>query len=93
MARFTATLVARHSDKAASVLGEGLQDGAEVVQWAYVNKPNQEWRLVQQDNGYFSIEARHSGKTLSVLGESLQDGAKLVQWGYAGKHNQHFRLG
>ncbi|MEU0119984.1 RICIN domain-containing protein [Streptomyces bobili] len=40
---------------------------------------NQEWRLVQKDSGYFSIEARHSGKCLSVNAQSTDNGAALVQ--------------
>ncbi|WTY32607.1 RICIN domain-containing protein [Streptomyces anulatus] len=93
MAVFTAALVARHSDKAVSVTASGMDDGAEVVQWTDKNKPNQEWKLVQKDDGYFSLEARHSGKLLSVVGEDTADGAKLVQWTDKGKPNQHFRLG
>ncbi|MFJ8948419.1 RICIN domain-containing protein [Streptomyces sp. NPDC102395] len=53
----------------------------------------QEWRLVQKDSGYFSIEARHSGKCLSVNGQSTDNGAALVQWDCVEYTNQHFRLG
>ncbi|WP_405700083.1 RICIN domain-containing protein [Streptomyces sp. NBC_00069] len=54
---------------------------------------NQEWRLVQKDSGYFSVEARHSGKCLSVSNASTSNGAPLTQFDCVEGTNQHFRLG
>jgi hypothetical protein len=90
---FTATLVARNSDKCVSVSGASTQNGATSVQWDCMDAPNQQWRLVQKDSGYFSIEARNSGKCLSVSGASTQNGATLVQWDCVEGSNQHLRLG
>jgi hypothetical protein len=72
--------VARHSDKCVSITGVSDQNGATAVQWDCVNGTNQEWRLVQKDSGYFSIEARHSAKCLSVYDVSIDNGAALIQW-------------
>lgn len=92
------TLRAVNSEKCMAVSSASTQNGAAVVQWgdcqgAGSYGTNQEWRLVQKDSGYFSVEARHSGKCLSVSGASTQNGATLVQWDCVEGTNQHFRLG
>ncbi|WP_328623136.1 RICIN domain-containing protein [Streptomyces sp. NBC_00354] len=94
MAIFTATLVARHSDKLASVLAESTANGAEVVQWDYVQgKKNQIWNLEATTGGYYLVRATHSNKCLSVLAEDTADGAQVVQWDYVqGKQNQEWKL-
>ncbi|WP_326635024.1 RICIN domain-containing protein [Streptosporangium sp. NBC_01755] len=88
MAKFTATLVARHSDKLASVVAEGTDNGAQAIQWTNKGKPNQEWNLEATSAGYYVVRAIHSGKAPSVLGEGLQDGAEAVQRDYVNKLNQ-----
>ncbi|MGW4164092.1 RICIN domain-containing protein [Streptomyces sp. NPDC004788] len=94
MSIFTATLVAENSDKVASVLAESTDNGAEVVQWDYVQgKKNQIWNLEPTTDGYYLVRAAHSNKVLSVLAGSTDNGAKLVQWDDVDKDNQHFRLG
>ncbi|GGU10742.1 RICIN domain-containing protein [Streptomyces lateritius] len=70
-----------------------VQDYATVIQYGCGNNTNQQWRLVQKDNGYFSIEARHSGKCLTVTSASNDNDTTLIQYDCVEGNNQHFRLG
>jgi hypothetical protein len=92
--KFSATLVARHSGKCLDVAGVSTADGANVHQWTCLfAQRNQEWRLVQKDNGYFTVVARHSGKCLDVAGVSISEGANVHQWTcLPGQRNQEWRL-
>ncbi len=92
-AKFTANLIAQHSNKCLDVFGGGTQDGASVIQWTCTNSANQQWKLVQQDNGYFTVVARHSGKCLDVFAGGTQDGAHVIQWTCHNGANQRWRLG
>ncbi|MFF3959411.1 RICIN domain-containing protein [Streptomyces sp. NPDC001890] len=91
-ATFTAELIARHSQKCASVNGQSTANGAAVVQWDCVNYPNQQWQLTATSAGYYNIRAVNSGKCLSVAGASTANGAKAVQWNCANTPDQEWRL-
>ncbi|GAA2847641.1 hypothetical protein GCM10010517_04740 [Streptosporangium fragile] len=93
-ARFTATLVARHSDKCLDVEGVSTQQGANVHQWTCINgQPNQQWHLVATSGGYYTIRAAHSGKCLDVWGVSTADGANVHQWTcLPNQRNQEWKL-
>ncbi|WP_433252600.1 RICIN domain-containing protein [Streptosporangium sp. CA-135522] len=91
-ARFSATLVARHSDKCLDVYGGSTRNGADVIQWTCTGGLNQDWSLVATDSGYYTIEAAHSGKCLDVYGGSTRNGADAIQWTCAGTPNQQWKL-
>ncbi|MFE7268247.1 RICIN domain-containing protein [Streptomyces sp. NPDC057592] len=91
-ATFTAELVARHSQKCASVENASTQNNARVIQYDCVNGTNQQWKLVATSAGYYTISAVNSDKCLSVEGASTQNGAKAVQFECQGGPNQEWRL-
>ncbi|WP_326821578.1 RICIN domain-containing protein [Streptosporangium sp. NBC_01756] len=93
-AKFTATLVARHSGKCLDVAGVSTADGANVQQWTCLpNQRNQEWNLVATDSGYYTLRAVHSGKCLDVAGVGTADGANVQQWTcLSNQRNQEWRL-
>ncbi|GLW09451.1 hypothetical protein Misp01_45800 [Microtetraspora sp. NBRC 13810] len=93
-ARFTATLVARHSGRCLDVSGVSTADGAILHQWSCINgQPNQEWTFVATSNGYYTLRASHSGKCLDVSGVSTADGAPVHQWTCLNnQRNQEWRL-
>jgi hypothetical protein len=93
-AKFTATLVARHSGRCLDVSGVSTADGANVWQWTcIVGQRNQEWNFVAAGDGYYTLRATHSGKCLDVAGVSTADGANVHQWTcIVGQRNQEWRL-
>jgi hypothetical protein len=84
-------IVARHSGKGLAINGGGNEDGANCVQWRYVDKDNHKFLIFPLDNDYVII-AKHSGKGLAITGGGSQDGANCVQWSYADKANHQFLL-
>jgi hypothetical protein len=93
-AKFTATLVARHSGKCADVSGVSTADGAVLHQWTCINgQLNQEWNFTATTDGYYTLRATHSGKCMDVSGVSTADGAVVHQWTCInGQRNQEWRL-
>ncbi|MEU0521811.1 RICIN domain-containing protein [Streptosporangium sp. NPDC006007] len=76
------TVRAQHSGKCLEVQGGANTDQASVIQQTCdtgYHTTQQQWRLVQRPNGYFSLVARHSGKCLTVPQGSLADGVLVVQ--------------
>lgn len=83
------TLIARHSNKCADVPSSSKDDGVAVKQYACNGGWNQQWQLLDLDNGYHNVIARHSGKCLGVTGASTSDGAATAQSACgAGTHQQ-----
>lgn len=72
-------LETHHSGKCLDVANASIADGGTVNQWECYDTPNQEWKLVQRPNGYFTLVARHSGKCLEVAGGNIYDGTGVVQ--------------
>ncbi|MFI5619506.1 RICIN domain-containing protein [Streptomyces sp. NPDC051567] len=89
---FTAELVARNSQKCASVAGASTQNNAKVVQFDCLEAPNQQWKLTATSAGYYTVSAVNSGKCLSVAGASVQNSAEVVQFDCVGATNQEWRL-
>lgn len=91
-ATFTAGLVARNSQRCASVDGASTANGARVIQYDCVEAANQQWRLVVTSAGFYTISAVNSGKCLFVTGASVQNGAAIIQYDCVGGTNQEWRL-
>jgi Ricin-type beta-trefoil lectin domain len=93
-AKFSASLVARHSGKCLDVSGVRLDNGANVYQWNCIaGQSNQEWNFTAVDAGYYTLRATHSGKCLDVAGASTANGANVFQWTCVdGRRNQQWRL-
>jgi len=74
------------------VNGESLNDGAQVIQYAYSGNDNQLWNIFDLGNGYFQIINKKSEKCLDVSGESLVDHTRIIQYKNTGGYNQQFLL-
>ncbi|WP_394846266.1 RICIN domain-containing protein [Pendulispora brunnea] len=74
------------------VAGVSQADNAPVQLWSYSNGNNQQWRLVNQFNGYYRIVSKHSSKCLTVPNGSTADGVQLVQMPCTGVTSQDFKL-
>jgi len=69
-------------------------DHAGLQLWTCVpGRRNQEWKLVQRDNGYFAVVVRHSGMCLDVQNGLILDGANVRQATCVrGRKSQEWRL-
>jgi hypothetical protein len=62
------------------------------VLWSDTSAPEQRWKFVHQDNGYYQIVAGHSGKCLEVAGGSSDNRAKIAQQGCSASRSQQWRI-
>jgi len=86
------SISARHSGKVLDVYGASQENSGNIVQWEYLGGANQQWRLVELDNGYYKMINRNSGKALEVYNFSQENGGNIVQWDYWGGHNQQWQI-
>jgi hypothetical protein len=88
----TYKLTAKHSGRAATVIGWSTTDGGIVHQWEYVDAASQQWKIESVGDGYYRLTNVHSGKVMDVADRSTEDGASIHQWGYAGGTNQQWKI-
>ncbi|ALS97565.1 family 43 glycosylhydrolase [Lacimicrobium alkaliphilum] len=67
-----------------------IVDGNNIHIWSAASVEAQQFRLVDQDNGYYEILNRASSKPLNVEDGSTADGANVEQWRSEGRDNQQF---
>lgn len=78
-----------HGDRVMDVVDHGTANGAPVHLWDRHDQPNQQWRFVPVDGGFYEIEGVGSGKLLEVPSEPAgQPGAALLT--RTGAPNQHW---
>ena len=87
----TVRIVNRRSGKVLDVNGASTADGATIIQWPWTGAANQQWRLLPNFDGSFSLLSVHSGRVLDSPGGSSQ-GAALIQWTGNSSTNQWWRL-
>ncbi|MEO8275592.1 MAG: RICIN domain-containing protein [Thermoanaerobaculia bacterium] len=80
------------SDKALDVSGGSKKDSANVIQYKFVNKPNQLWDVVDTGRGRFIFVSQGSNKVLDVAGSSEANGANILQYRYNGSESQLWRI-
>lgn len=85
-------LTARHSGKCLDVAGASQANSANIIQYDCHGGPNQQWRLIPQGQGYYTITAQHSGKCLDVAGASQANGSHIIQYDCHRGFNQQWRL-
>ncbi|MEW2117201.1 RICIN domain-containing protein [Streptomyces sp. NPDC005474] len=85
-------LVARHSGKVADVRGGGTANNTNVIQWPWLNKPNQQWTFVKTGDGYYKIKGVGSGKLMEVGGLSRVDGGVVGIWSDANAPQQQWAI-
>lgn len=87
------TLRAVHSGKNMAVLGNSLLDTAAIVQMTPTGSAtSQQFRIVPQADGSFTISNRNSGKCVDIKGRSLAPIAPAQQYTCNGGTNQKFRF-
>lgn len=89
---YSGSIINRASGKSLDVQDRSRDDGANVQQWEFNNGPNQNWQIVEHDEGLYSIVNRASGKALDVADRSMEDGANIQQFGFNNGKNQLWRL-
>ena len=89
-----ARLVAEHSGKCLSVVGQSGADGASVIQRPCTGTPDQTIRLeAAADGEHFRLRPQHSNSCLDVAEGARGDGGAIVQWACWGEAaNQLWRL-
>ncbi|MEV4376233.1 RICIN domain-containing protein [Streptosporangium sp. NPDC049644] len=95
-ARFTAILVARHSDKCLDVftLSDELKLGTSVQQWPCSDDHDgQVWNLTATGGGYYNFRDVASGLCMEVVPTDRHSGAGLQLWTCVpGHRNQEWKL-
>jgi len=74
------------------VSGKSTADGAKLILFAKNNGINQDFAVIPNGQGYFSIISRLSGKSIDVVAESKDDGAEVIQYKAHGRDNQLWKL-
>lgn len=86
------SILNRGSGKVLDVAGANTGNGGNLIQWPYKQSENQQFRLIELGNGYWSIEALHSGRVVDVAGYLTDNGANVHQWEYLSGSNQQWAL-
>jgi arabinan endo-1,5-alpha-L-arabinosidase len=85
------TIVSRGSGTAISNVTCGYE-GADIKLAAVAADPCQQWRLVDRQDGFVSIDNRFSNKIAEVAACVNTDGARVAQWGWLNNPCQEYRL-
>lgn len=72
-------IVNNNSGKVLDVKDFATEENGEVIQNDYNEGWNQQWKIVETDNGTYKIQNRWSGLYLGVLNDSMENGAWLIQ--------------
>lgn len=83
-----------NSGKYLDISGGSSEDGANVQQWSYNGSEAQKFRLVSDENGYYSIltGASSYSKAIDIASWGTTDGTNVIQWAYHGGDCQKFRI-
>lgn len=86
--RFTA----RHSSKDLMIAGSSTANGANAVQYTYAGSKSQQWYVINQGTGYYSLINANSLQALDVYNNSMTAGTNIAQWPYWGGGGQKWSL-
>lgn len=89
---FSGAIVNQNSGKCLDVEDRSIRDGARVQQWSCSGGGNQQWDVIEQGRGVYSVISQGSGKALEVADNSNQDGGIVQQSRYTGRNHQLWRL-
>ncbi|MGN0382742.1 MAG: glycosyl hydrolase 53 family protein [Eubacterium sp.] len=69
-------------------------NSANIQQYSYLGTARQQFKLVQNSDGYYTIYTGASdfSKVVDVAGRSTADGANILQYAYSGAINQQFDI-
>lgn len=85
-------LISQHSNKIVEINAAGLQNGANVQQWADFNEAHQQWLVEWQNDGYYKLTNALSGKVLEVAANSVNEAQNIQQWQDQGGDNQRWKI-
>lgn len=86
-------IINNFSDKAMDITGASMLANAPLAQWPWWNQAqNQLFKLVSDDQGYYTITAVHSNMRLQIDGASSSDGAAVVQSNANVNNNQKWMI-
>ncbi len=63
---------------------ESSDNGANLIQWEFTGKTNQQFEVVDLHNGYYAIMPYHSGKSIDVWDRNTAAVADVRQYSYLG---------
>lgn len=75
-----------------SVSDNSNANGASLALVNYSGQANQQFELVNLQNGYYALLPFHSGKTLDLWDQNLADGGDIKQYDYIGSNNQQWKI-
>ena len=73
-------IVAKHNNKALTVVNGSQSLGSAIVQATTTNLSNQKWILVPTSGGYYKIKSLVSGQALDIRWGGIRQGARVNQW-------------
>lgn len=71
---------------------ESSENGANLIQWSFTGKANQQFEVVDLQNGYYALMPYHSGKSLDVWDRGTADGVDIRQYSYLSEPHQQWRI-
>ncbi len=85
-------LVNEGSGLAMDVGGASTDNGANILQWSSHSNANQQYKVTDMGDGYWSIRPQHSNHSIDLYGWSNEDGGSIKQWEYWGGATQQWKL-
>lgn len=82
----------RASNQALAVADSSTANGASLALAGYTGQANQQFEVVNLQNGYYALMPYHSGKTLDLWDQNLADGGEIKQYDYIGSNNQQWKI-
>jgi len=76
----TVFIFSRQSGKCLDIAGASQEDGAELIQYQFHGRENQQFLLQPLKDGYYHLIVKHSGKCLAVPETRQQNGVTVVQY-------------
>jgi len=70
----------RNSNKVIDLVGGGIADGTDAMQWSWNGGGSQKWDLAYLGNGQYKLTGVPSGKLLEIAGASSNNGAAAQIW-------------
>ena len=83
---------AADTSKCVDVAGVSTGEAANVHLWTYSGGANQQFDVVYQGNGFYSLRARHSGKRLDLHYQCIAPGANVEQYSQDGTDTQNWMI-
>lgn len=87
------TIVNKNSKMVLDLTERKTDDGTNVQQWTGNGGSNQQWRIVEQKDGYCAIlSMKDEAKCIAVAESSANDGVNVELQSFNGKENQLWKL-